>query len=191
MIRISPLLLFLVLGVYAGAAEIQNQESSVLGALLQAKINVVPLDVSKGQQEKIQPGARVKITAFIKNVGDQPSAPGKFFVRFAYSKPLGKQENSVLYQTETVYLPTIEPGDRFAINFSTPHQWPSLFDFIRQDWAMREYEGVVVIGNREQLIGTTSIAFSAYYYEGPVREQPIKVLSASTVKPPARQTLTW
>ena len=177
MIRIL-LLSLLILSVYADASD--SRDSQVLGALLQAKISSTPLDASRGQQGKIEPGARVKISAVIKNVGDQPNAPGEFFVRFTFPKLLKRQEDNLFYQTEKVPLPTIEPGDFITINFSAPHQWPSLFNYIRQDWAMREYEGVVVIDNREQLIGATAIAFSAYYYEAPVKEKAAKVLSSST-----------
>jgi hypothetical protein len=179
MFRVCLLLPFLILGAYAEAAlEVQNQKSDLLGALLQAQISIKPLNAFKDQQRKIQPGATVKITAVIKNVGDQPNAPGEFFVRFAFPKPWKKEKNNVLYQTEIVSLPTIKPGNFITFNFSALHQWPSLFDFIRHDWAIREYEGIVLIGKEEQLIGSTSIAFSAYYYEEP-KEKAAKVLSAS------------
>lgn len=173
------LLSFLILSIYAEAS---IQESPVLGALLQAKIKAVSLEKSSGKQGKVEPGAQVKLSAVIKNVGDQPNAPGEFFVRFAFPKILKREEDHFFYQTEKVALPSIEPGDFITINFSTLHQWPSLFDYIRHDWAMREYEAFVVIHNQEQLIGTTSIAFSAYYYEVP-KEKAVKVLSSSTFFP--------
>ena len=178
--KIKILLIVFQVCCYADGGD---YDYNVRGALLQAKISAVPLEQSTRQPGKIQPGTKMKISAVITNVGDQPNAPGKFFVRFAYPKPLDKQPNSLLYQSETVALPAIDPGDHLNIVFSQYHLWPSMFDFIRQDWSMREYEGIVLIGSREHLVGSRGIAFTAFYYEGPPKEQAAKVSTSSLVKP--------
>ncbi len=155
----------------------QQVEGKVKGALIQTEIHASPLQDTQTAPNKIQPGTRMKLEALVRNVGDMANAPGTIHLRFALPKPLDKQKNSVLFETETVELPSIPPGQQVTISFKTPHQWPSLFDFIRNDWAMREYEAVVSIGDKAEVTGTRVISFSAYYYEGPSEQKAVKVSS--------------
>lgn len=170
--------LFLMAAFCAFLSSGQLDATFVQGALLQTQINASPMQQSHGTSERVQPGTRMTLTAVVKNIGDIPSAPGKIFLRFCFPKPLDKQPASVIFNTETTDLPSIPPGDFITINFATPHQWPSLFDYIRNDWAMREYEAVVNVGGSEHVTGTRVISFSAHYYEGPAYEKSARVSSA-------------
>lgn len=144
-------------------------------AVLQAAIDVVPdMPVAK-DPEKMMPGSIVKIKARIKNVGSSPSAPGVLSVRFALPSPLDTQKNSVLFQTEQIAIPSLAPGMTETFAFQTPHQWPTLYDFIRYDWGLRQYQAILHVGDVEAIAGTAAITFSAYYYEGPAREVPVPV----------------
>lgn len=172
------MVLVLLLGAHLDAATIYEATHNDEGALLQTEINTTPLMHPHSKPGRIQPGTRMKLTAVVKNSGTIASAPGTIYVRFALPEPLDKQPNSVIFTTETRNIPSIPPGNAVTIEFSTPHQWSSLFDFIRDDWAMREYEAVVNVGNEEKITGTRSIAFSVYYYEGPSYEKPVHVSSA-------------
>ncbi|MFQ5729503.1 MAG: hypothetical protein ACE5GN_03990 [Waddliaceae bacterium] len=173
MSKILMIFAALSLGVQLGA----NAEDTPHGALLQTQIQATPLQSPSTEPGKVQPRTRMELSAKVKNVGDEPNVPGTIYVRFAFPKPLDQQPTSVIFETETVELPSIMPGGTVSIDFSTPHQWPSLFDFIRHDWTMREYEAVVVVGGVEQVTGTRAIAFSAHYYEGHSQEKPAKVAS--------------
>lgn len=160
-----------------------------IGAYLQAEIHASPTDNEHHTPGKVQPGTMMLLSATLKNVGDVPSAPGTAAIRFALPAPLDKQPGSVLFETESEGVPSLMPGQALTINFSARHLWPSLFDFVRNDWAMREYEAVVTVGNEEYVTGTLPISFSAFYYEGPGQEQAARVLSAEypTPKPTASQ----
>ncbi len=48
-------------------------------------------------------------------------------------------------------------------------------DYIRDDWAMREYRAIINVERIEKMIGTRAIAFSAYYYEGHSRPRAVDV----------------
>lgn len=180
MFRIALCSLLLAFGACQGVSEERFQDNQVLGALLQAKIKPEPLSQSYGQSGKVQPGTRMKVGVIVRNVGDQPNAPGTLFVRFAFPRPLEKEEGSIIYQSETVPIPAIEPGEQLAFKFSAPHQWPSLFDFVRNEWATREYQAVAAIGSKEQVLGTMPIAFSAYYYDGTSPELAVRVSTNAT-----------
>ncbi len=147
------------------------------GAFLEATLNILPASPSKEQNKNIQPGTPVIIAASLKNVGTKANTPGIFYVRFLYPEPLNKQQGTVLFTTEKVNLPSIPPGDVASLVFKTPQATPSLFDFIRQDWGLRQYEAVVVINNKEYVIGNTKLTFSAYYYPGTPHESPVAVPS--------------
>lgn len=146
-------------------------------ALLKTSIHATPMQNTNSQPGKIQPGTHMQLSVVITNVGDMSNAPGSIFIRFVFPKPLNTKRESEIFKTETLKLPSIEPGKEVTIIFSTLHKWPSIFDFIRHDWAMREYEAVALIGADELVTGTRVISFSAYYYEGPKDEKPAKVLS--------------
>ncbi|MGA8165121.1 MAG: hypothetical protein WB791_08885 [Waddliaceae bacterium] len=157
----------------------EKEAGAVKGALLQAAINANALEPPKQPSEKVIPRTEMRLSAIVKNVGDVPSAPGRVFVQFGLPKPMDANPESVIFKTERVNLPSIEPGQYLVINFSKYHQWPSMFDFIRNEWAMREYQAIVDIDGKEAIAGTRLISFSAYYYEGRASEIPVRVTSAN------------
>lgn len=149
-------------------------------AILQGSIHLKPVKpVPEDEIGKIQPGTPVKIVVTVENKGPQANSPGKLYVRYAFAKPLEREANSVIFETEKKQLPAIEPGQSIEIVFDTPHTSPSLLDFVRDDWSMREYQAVTVFQREEHVIGTLAITFSAYYYPGIKKEFPTKVLSGS------------
>jgi len=152
----------------------------ICGMHLQADNDQTNLEAQiyiKSEGGRIQPGTPVTLCASVKNLGKQPSAQGTIQLQFAYPKPIDTQAKSLIFETEKAELPSIEPGKDLVITFKTPHQLPSLFDFIRNDWGMRQYHALITIGDKVQLAGTRGITFSAYYYEGPSHEIPVEVLA--------------
>lgn len=146
-------------------------------ALLQTTISAIPQNNPHSTREHVQPGTVMQLQASVKNVGDAPSKAGNVNIRFAFPKPLSNQENSVIFETETANLPSIAPGQQVSLLFKKKHQWPNLFNFIRNDWAMREYQAVATIDDQTQIIGALTVAFSAYYYEGASLNKPVAVSS--------------
>lgn len=133
------------------------------GAYLQAHL-------SFSNSEKILPRSPIALKAKVKNTGSKANAPGTIYARFAFLEPLDSHQNSVLFQTDKVPLRSINPGEEFEILFKTPHLWPSFFDYIREDWPMRQFEAVAVIDGKEQVIGASAVCISAHYYQGPSDE---------------------
>lgn len=156
--------------------------SPLHGAQLQAKVKVQLLVPSEEAQRKIQPGSPIQLSATVKNVGDKTNIPGKIFVRFAFQKPLDHQVNSIIFETENKLLPSIDPGKSVEVIFDKTHKWPSFFDYIRNEWNMREYEVVAVINNKSEIIGRASISVSAHHYQGPEEEIPSEFDSAPSNK---------
>lgn len=144
--------------------------------ILQGAIHVEPSKpLANDQSEKIQPGTPVKLAVTVENRGQQPSSAGQLFLRYAFAKPLHNEATSVIFETEKQPLPAIAPGQKIEIDFDSPHQLPSLLDFVRDDWSLREYQAVAVFGHEEKVIGTLAITFSAYYYPGIHKELSVKV----------------
>lgn len=148
-------------------------------AVLQAKIHAISDRSHELKTTKIQPGSTIKFEAEIKNVGNLPSAAGNAFIRFAMTEPLEDLLESRIFQTEPLPLPSIMPGQVVVLKFTKEHQWPTLHDFIRQNWNMRHYQAIVQVGQekQEKVIGYLPIFFSAYYYEGPQQVAPAEVPS--------------
>lgn len=121
---------------------------------------------------KIQPGTPMLLKATVKNIGTQTSAPGEILIRFMFCNPLENAPQSVLFETETLTLPSILAGESVIFSFKKPHTWPSIFDFIRQDWGMRQYQVIVKYPTEDYVIGIMPIGLSAHYYEGAIREIP-------------------
>jgi hypothetical protein len=168
----------LVLGVVAWAGLVYGQSMSAnpRQAVLQGSIHIEPeKPLDQEHPPKVQPGTGVKLSVVVDNKGDVASPSGKIYIRYAFAKPLDNEEKSIVFQTEDQELPSIEPGKTVDINFKTPHQWPSLMDYIRNDWLMREYQAIAVINNVEKTIGTLAITFSAYYYPGIKKEFPTPI----------------
>lgn len=136
-------------------------------AILQGSIFVHPQSQT-ALSDKIQPGQSVKLSVIVENQGEIASPPSQIFIRYAFAKPLDKEPDSVLFETEKIALPIIQPGSSVEIAFDALHKWPALPDFIRHDWGMREYQALV----DGKTIGSLAITFSAYYYPGIRKEIP-------------------
>lgn len=156
----------------------ERPERQTVGALLETTIHVKALDSSQKNPAHIQPGSSVKLSVVVRNRGDVPSAPGKIFLRYALPKSLEGNKNGIIFETDTEGLPSMPPGAALTLNFKKVHQWPSIFEYIRRDWALREYQAVVDILGSEYITGTRAISFSAFYYEGHQGKKPVKVSSA-------------
>ncbi|KIC76921.1 hypothetical protein DB41_DS00020 [Neochlamydia sp. TUME1] len=161
--------LFIQSGMYAEAPRPK--------AILQAHLHAASTNPSDIKTMKIHPGSTVTLQAEIKNVGNLPSAPGKVYIRFVLIEPLEDLLQSRTFHTESILLPSLYPGQVTVVKFMKEHQWPSLQDFIKQNWNMRHYQAVVKIDGEkeEKVIGYLPIFFSAYYYEGHHREVPREV----------------
>lgn len=166
------LALFTVLSLNVFAADAVKQ-----GAILEATLNILPAKPGADENKNIQPGTPVIVAAVLRNIGTETNAPGVFYVRFLYPEPLNKQQGAVAFSTEKVDLPSIAPGGAASLVFKTPQATPSLFDFIRQDWSLRQYEAVAAINEKEYVLGNTRLTFSAYYYPGTPHESPVQVPS--------------
>lgn len=164
---------FLLMFFYSQEVYAQFEERA---AILQAAILVEPVpQPAQYKTEKIQPGQSVKISVLIENIGDSLSPSSKLYVRYAFAKPLEKDPSSVLFETKKLDLPPIQPNSSIEVPFEETHKWPSLPDFISQDWGMREYQAIIEVENQEKIIGTLAITFSAYYYPGIRKEMPVKL----------------
>lgn len=154
----------------------QTQLADNKNVILQGSIQIQPTKPVPGDETgKIQPGTPVKLIVTVENKGNQNSPAGQLFVRYAFAHPLDKEKTSVLFETEKKPLPSIEPGKKIDIAFDTPHQIPSLLDFVRYDWSIRDYQAIAMINQEEHMIGTLAITFSAYYYPGIKKEFPVKI----------------
>lgn len=172
-LSITIILALLLIG-RAGYSKIEKNITEE--AVLQGSIQLTSMTPLPGEQsEKFQPGSPVKVAVSIENKGKLPTPEGDLFVRFAFAHPLDNHKESVIFQTEKKILPSIEQDKEVVIHFDTPHKLTSLLDFVRDDWSIREYQAVAVINEKEYLIGTLAITFSAYYYPGMAKEAPVKI----------------
>lgn len=136
--------------------------------------------ISTDEPSKIQPGTAVKLLLEIKNSGHAPSPAGEIYVRFAFAKPLDTRPNSVIFKTEKVALPSLAPGETKEISFTATHLIPSVTDFIRNDWPMREYEAIYIADNTEHVMAILPLTYSVYYY--PAFHQSMSVELQGTEK---------
>jgi len=170
-LRVGSILIFglLLLARIDGYGQTPLEDTQ--NALLQGSIQIQPLKTVPGDQtDKIQPGTPVKISVIVENKGQQAMPSGELYVRYAFPQPLEKEETSVIFETEKQTFPSIEAGKKIEIVFDNAHQIPSVLDFVRYDWSMREYQAIVAVNKKENLIGTLAITFSAYYYPGIKKE---------------------
>lgn len=175
--RLLKVVVFVVIGLLL-LARIGYGQIQVGGkhGVLQGSIHLQPVQAMPGDQTgKIQPGTAVKLVVTVENKGLHESPAGQLYVRYAFAHPLENEKASIIFETEKKPLPAIEPGKTLDIAFETPHQIPSLLDFVRYDWSIREYQAIAVVNNTENMIGTLAITFSAYYYPGIKKEFPVKV----------------
>lgn len=133
---------------------------------LQTQIEAEPLRKNPTGSDQVLPNTEMQLHATIRNEGDTANKPGEIWLRFAFPKPLDKQPRSVLFETEKISLPEIAPGEQIEITFSKTHRWPALYDFIKQDWGMRQYEAIIKVDQKEYLSGLMMITFTANYYPG-------------------------
>lgn len=168
---------YFLLTAYFLTACVTLNADALLQTVLGVANNSQRTDSSIENLGKIQPGSQIKLAATVKNTGTEPNAPSKMSIRFIFPEPLSKQPNSMLFETEAMSVPSITPGQEVVINFPTDQNWPSLFDFIRHDWGMRQFQAVMKVNGEDKILGTLSVLFSAYYYQGPNKEvsTPVEV----------------
>lgn len=158
----------------------QAQTTTNKQTILQGSLHIQPTQpVQDDLTNKIQPGTAVKIGVMVENKGQQASSAGQLYVRYAFANPLQDEPESVIFETEKKPLPPLEPGKKVKVIFNTPHKIPSLLDFVRHDWSIREYQAIAVVNDEDYMIGTLAITFSAYYYPGIKKEFPIEIASSS------------
>ncbi len=169
------IVLALLLLARIGYGQFQGTDRKL--SVLQGSIHLQPVQklADDHHGEKIQPGTAVKLVVTVENKGMEESPAGLLYVRYAFAHPLDSEKSSIIFETEKKTLPSIEPGKKVDIAFETPHQIPSLLDFVRNDWSLREYQAFAVIDHKENMIGSLAITFSAYYYPGIKKEFPVKV----------------
>ncbi len=154
----------------------QTQLVETKHAILQGTIHIEPVQPVPGDQTgKIQPGKPIKLAVTVENKGQHPTPSGQLYIRYAFAKPLENETTSIIFETEKRPLPAIAPGKKVEIAFETPHQTPSLLDFVRYDWPVREYQALAIFPKEEKIIGTLAITFSAYYYPGIKKEFPTQI----------------
>lgn len=170
--------LTLALIVWIAIGYSQNTFGAFPGPILQGNISI---ETTKpfNEEGKVQPGSSVKLKLSVSNIGQAVNIPAQIYIRYAFIKPLENEPTSVIFQTEKISLPSIDPGKHVELAFNTTHHWPSLFDFIRNDWPMREYQAVLVLDGTEKIIGMLSMTVSAYYYPGLKKEYPTEVPALS------------
>ena len=166
---ISSLALFCAVPLLNAAVDekVPLYASTVQQAVLQGQILVEPLpSLLPHPANQIQPGSAVKVKLVVENKGNKASPAGEAYARYAFPAPLDKEPNSELFTTEKVALPSIPAGEKVEVVFTTPHYWPAVTDFVREDWAMREYQAFASVNGKELPIGTLAIAYSTHYYPG-------------------------
>lgn len=144
-----------------------STQEAILPPLLQAEISL--------SSDKIQPGTAAHLVAVVGNRGEEPNAEGEFFIRFTFPKALATYQQTPLFQTEKVPLPSIQPGQSIEIRFKTTQPLPELTEFLRNNYPMRLYEGIAMIKDREYVLGSGTVTISAYYYTGPKKPLPTVV----------------
>lgn len=154
----------------------QPQVAEVKQVILQGSIHMQPVKtLPDDPTNKIQPGTPVKLVVTVENSGSEASSSGQLYIRYGFAHPLEKEKASAIFETEKKELPAIKPGQKVDIAFDNPHHTPSLLDFVRDDWSIREYQAVAVINREEHVLGTLAITFSAHYYPGIKKEFPTKI----------------
>lgn len=158
-------LLLLFVGVFALHGE--TSSSSLLATI----------QFSGDNSTKFHAGTPLSFTCKIKNLGVQNSPAGKLRIEFQFPKELKDHANSLLFKTEELEIPSINPGDQLIVKFETTQTLPNLYDYIRNDWGMREYEAVLTVGEpaKEYVIGAANLTYSFHYYEGPQKQTPTSI----------------
>ena len=176
---LTQTLMVLVLGLmlyFSFQTQSIELPSSVPSISLEGSIQLRSLTPNaEPASSKIQPGTNINFLVDVTNKGEMASPSGELYVRYAFAKPLDKEEGSILFQTERKPLPEIPAGGHIQVTFDTPQTLPSLHDFMRQDWALRDYQAIAVIHGEEYLLGSLALTFSAYYYPGIQKKMSLKL----------------
>lgn len=157
--------LFLFVG---GSLSLSGEESS--SSSLIATVQFI-----SDSSAKFQIGTPLSFASKIKNLGVSKSPEGLLWIQFQYPDQLKDRPNSQLFKTEEVEIPSILPGEQLVVNFKATQTLPNLFDYIRNDWAMREYQVILKANDKEYVIGVGNLTFSAYYYEARQRQTPTTI----------------
>lgn len=157
--------------VFVGYAQAGTERDKIVR--LTSSLTLQPERPIPDNADKIQPGTSVKVGLKMENKGDVPTQAGEVYVRFAFPKPLDQRPNSVIFKSDKVAVPSLAPGEVREITFTPSHTIPVVTDFIRNDWAMREYEAIYVVDSKEQLIAVLPLTYSVYYY--PALQQSLSV----------------
>lgn len=161
-----PAIIGLIIGLFFLMQTGHSQQTTEIfkQTTLLAAVHIEPANSFPGHHKgKIQPGTSVKLSVVVENKGPYASKGGELYVRYAFAKPLDQENKSLIFETEKENLPVIEPGQQVTIEFKTPHLLPAVFDFVREDWLLREYQAIAKIDQKEKLLGTLALTFSAYY----------------------------
>lgn len=175
--RTLAALSFLILVVAIGISYAEFSNPSHSGAVLQGAVSIQSVQPVDNIEGKIQPGTPVKINVVVENIGQKTSDSGQLAVRFSFPEPLDVQPKSQIFQTEKVEVPSLAPGQKTTLTFTKTQQLPSILDFVREDWSMREYQAILTMKDKNYIIGVLPIAISAYYYPGMMKEMPTRVLN--------------
>ena len=135
---------------------------------LEARLYASPLPIPNMptiDTQHIPPGTRMLLSATITNQGPDRTLPGTLSICFTLIEPLNHEKDATLFETTQEVLPSLNPGESIVISFPSPDRWPSISDFIREDYGLRHYEARARIGGEEKVIGTLSYSFSATYRE--------------------------
>lgn len=142
-------------------------------AILEAIIELYAPNTEDGTN--ILPNSPLSLKVTVKNSGTQKNEKGEIFIQFVFPSPLEKEVGSMLFKTESMELPSIEPQESFSLLFNTSQPLPNVQNFIRNDWAMRQYQAIAKIGDQSFLLGTRALTLSAHYYQGPAHELPVMI----------------
>lgn len=132
-------------------------------SLLKAEISLAQSETAD-KQMKFQPVFPVIINVSVKNESASTSDPATIIVRYAYPQPYQSYFDSSIFETEAIEIPILRSGEERSFEFQKKHTLPTITDFVRQNWPMRQYQAVVSEGEKEQIIGTLTLTYSAYYY---------------------------
>lgn len=168
-ILIVSLFLFFLNVTYGQS--VQQTEKPMLSGTIEIQSNEGKVQA----YQKIQPGTPIKFELNIENKGEGITPEGEVYIRYAFIKQLEHEPNNIVFQTEKVPVPSLKQGQNISIKFETSQQLPSLVDFIRYDYPMREYQAYFIKNDKEYLIGKLILTFSAYYYPSLRHEIPVVV----------------
>lgn len=141
-----------------------------VGPLLQTEISWEPVAPDKALPQ-VPPNTQMRLSALVRNVGGAANAPGRIQLEFSL-KDAAKVRGALksIFQTEAQRLPSITPGQSERLTFARLHLWPSIEEFVEQEWGQRRYKAVVTIRGVQAVTGLAGIDYEARFIDG-VREQ--------------------